>query len=143
MTLLYLVCLVMILFAFDLFKAGYTQKLLPIMKQTIGRTTEQIKESNPNLLNVFFTVLKVNGALFVSFAVGLIMTISMPFRQEKEWSVPVIFVSLGIWLALAIVIYFPIPNSPLFIWVIAAILTAIAFILSVTVKDKGKVNNDS
>lgn len=130
MGLLYLVCLVMILFAYDLFNAAYTQKLLPIMEEVIGHTTKQIRDFNPKLLNVFFTVLKVNAALFLSFAVGLIITISFPFRKGMKWSIPVIFGSLGTWLFLAIIIYLPIPNSPIFIWLIAAFLTIIAFFLS-------------
>lgn len=130
MAFLYLVCLIMILFAFDLSRAGYSEKLLPVMEETIGKTTQQLNESNPNLLTVFFTVLKVNAALFLSFAVALIIAISSPFRKGKTWSIPVIFIPIGIWLILAVVIYLPIPKSPLFIWIIAGVLTIIAFILS-------------
>ncbi len=131
-----IVCGVMLLFAFEVFNMVNSGKLMPLMEENIGKTTAEINDYSPELLQLVFTPIKVVSALIFSFTLALLFLIYGPFKRGLKWSTISIFTPLIVWLILAILIYSSQSSAPWQIWLILLILVLIALALTLTEKKK-------
>ncbi len=131
-----IICGVMLVFAFEIFTMANSGNLMPLMEDSIGKTTLEIKEYSPELLQFIFTPIKVISALLFSFTIGILVLLYGPFKKNMKWATYSIFTPLMIWLILAILIYSSQPSAPWQIWLILFVLAFIALILTLTEKNK-------
>lgn len=124
-----LVCLVMLLFPVEIFMMASSGKLLPVMEESIGKTSEELQEYSPGLLPLLFTPIKALAALLMSFTIGLLIMIYGPFRKNRKWASVCIFTMLFGWLISAFMIYYAQPNAPYMLWIFLLVLVVVAFIL--------------
>ena len=129
-----LVCLVMLLFAVEIFIMASSGKLFPVMEEAIGKTTEELQEYSPGLLSLLFTPIKALAALLMSFTIGILIMIYGPFRKNRKWASVCIFTMLFGWLISAFMIYYAQPNAPFMLWIFLLVLVVIALILVLTNK---------
>ena len=130
------VCGVMIVFAFVIFSMAGSGNLMPLMEESIGKTTTELRDYSPELLQFIFTPIKVISALLFSLSTGILILVYGPFRSNKKWATLSIFTPLMLWLILAIWIYSMQSSAPWQIWLVLLVLVAIAFVLTLTEKDK-------
>lgn len=133
--LLYIICVIMMLFAIGVFVGTVVRgQLLPNMESIIGMTTAEIVEIAPGWLNFTFVFLSVMSALMFSFAITLWMLIRGPFSRNEPEVRTIIFTGLGLFLLFAEIISFAqFPNTPWPIWSLCVILGLIAFFKSKSV----------
>lgn len=131
-----LVCGVMLLFAFEVFSTATGGKLMPLMEESIGKSTSEINAFSPVLLSFIFTLLKVIPALLFSLIMGVLILLYGPFKTDKKWASIAIFTPLIFWLISAIFIYRALEAAPWQLWLILLILVILALTLSLTDKKK-------
>ncbi len=131
-----LVCGVMLLFAGEVFVMANSGKLMPLMEQNIGKTTSEIREYSPELLQFLFTPIKAVSALLFSLTIGVLLVLYGPFRKNVKWATISIFIPLIVWLILAIWIYSSQSSAPWQIWLVLLVLVLIALAVNFTDKKK-------
>lgn len=124
------------LFAFEVFSTAAGEKLMPLMEESTGRTTSEIKDFSPGLLSLIFTLLKVVPALLVSLSIGILILLYGPFKSHKKWAGIAIFSPLIFWFIAAIFIYKEQPAAPWWLWLVLLLLVILALLLTVTDKKK-------
>lgn len=129
-----LVCGVMLVFAAEVFIMANAGKLMPLMEQNIGKTTSEIHEYSPELVQFLFTPMKAVSALLLSLTVGILLVLYGPFRKNAKWARISVFTPLILWLVLAIWIYSNQASAPWQIWLVLLVLVLIALALSLTEK---------
>lgn len=135
-TLLTMISVVMLILPAQVAISAAGGEILPLMEQSIGLTTEEIREFDPALLAFMLTLLKIIAALFFSFTTALLILIYGPFRRGMRWASKAIFVPLTLWLVLAVMIYSSQPGAPWQIWAVLLGLDLVA--LGLTVSDKNQ-----
>lgn len=126
------VCGVMLLFSFEVFRNASSQELMPLMEESIGKTASEINDFSPALLTFIFTLMKVIPSLLFSFNIGILILLFGPFRRSKKWASAAIFIPLIVWLTSAILIYRELAAAPWQLWLVLLILVALALILTLT-----------
>lgn len=137
MGVLTMVCGVMLLFAAEVFLMAYSQQLMPLMEESIGKTSVEIMDYSPELMSFMFTPIKAMSALLFTLSVGILIMLYGPFRKGQKWASFTIFPMLILWLTSAIVIYLGQPGAPWPVWLILLILVFIALILDYTNQKSG------
>ena len=130
------VCAIMLLFAFEVFFTAANGKLMPLMEESTGKTTSEIKDFSPGLLSFIFTLMKVIPSLLFSLSIGTLILLYGPFRRKKKWATTAVFIPLTVWLISAILIYKSQVAAPWQIWLVLLILVVLALLLTVTDKKK-------
>ncbi len=129
-----LVCGVMLLFAGEVFVMANSGKLMPLMEQNIGKTTSEIREYSPELLQFLFTPIKAVSALLFSLTIGVLLVLYGPFRKNAKWATISTFIPLIVWLILAIWLYSSQSSAPWQIWLVLLVLVLIALAVNLTDK---------
>lgn len=134
-----LVCAVMLLFAVEVFFTAASGELMPLMEESTGRTTSEIKEFSPGLLSFIFTLMKIIPSLLGSLSIGILILLYGPFKRGKKWATSAIFIPLIFWLLSAILIYSQQTAAPWEIWLALLVLVALALLLTGTDKKKNSI----
>lgn len=134
--LLTLVCGIMLLFAFEVFFTAASGELMPLMEESTGRATSEIKSFSPALLNFILSLMKIIPALLCSLSTGILILLYGPFKRRKLWASFAVFIPLIFWLISAILIYKELAAAPWQIWLILLVLVLLALLLTVTDKKK-------
>lgn len=132
--LLTIVCGVMLLFAFEVFYTAAGGGFMPLMEDSIGKTSSEIKEFSPALLSFIFTLMKVIPALMVSLSTAILILLYGPYKSSKRWASFAIFFPLILWLISAIFIYKKQATAPWQIWLVLLLLVFLALLLTWTDK---------
>lgn len=131
------VCGVQLLFAFEIFMVANNGQLLPMMEESIGKTTAEVDQYSPELLQFIFTPIKVTAALLFSLNVGILLLLYFPFRKNREWAAIPLFSLLFLWLLPAIYFYSQQPGAPWQIWAGLLFLVLLALGLYLSRKKTG------
>lgn len=131
-----IVCGAMLLLSFAVFMQANSGVLRPDIEELIGKTTEQVNDFSPGFLQLVFFTFKIMAALIFSLSIGLFILLYGPFKRNLKWSTVSIFTPLIIWLISATIIYSRQPSAPWQMWFALLILVIVAFILTLTDKNK-------
>ena len=126
----------MLLFAFEVFFTAAGGELMPLMEDSIGKSTSDVEQFSPALLSFIFTLLKVIPALLLSLTIGIVILIYGPFRRGRKWASIGIFTPLIIWLLSATFIYREQAAAPWQLWLVLLVFVVLALVLTLTDKRK-------
>ncbi len=129
----------MLLFAFEIFAMANIGKLMPLMEESIGKTTAEIDEYSPELLSFIFTPIKIIAALLFSLVIGILILVYGPFKKNLKWASIAIFTPLLFWLASATLIYKSQASAPWQIWLILLVFVIVALVLTLKEKESASL----
>ena len=133
-----LVCGVMLLFAAEIFIMANSGKLMPLMEENIGKSTSEIRQYSPELVQFLFTPIKAVSALLLSLSVVVLLVLYGPFRKNAKWANCSVFTPLIVWLISAIWIYSSQSSAPWQIWLVLLVLVLVALALTLTERSAHK-----